>query len=455
MKSARLPPLVCGLQKWNEDRVCWGVDVVRCRKNGLANARFPLPVFCPLDSVQEVREGHLADLTYVKLRKDGRVALLARLPSVGEGWCAKPACAHMLEAGVATWQDFLWSLDATAHVDPSCLAWALRKMEEAWPEEHLAKLSVNALIGLWARNVDLVYLMRTSNNQLDGHGCQRRQTFVDAAGQMRWDHIFVTQLFSNASRRPAWDFVMAAEYCAVARIRQMLAEVPMRYLKFLKTDCLGLQDLPKKYWPAVERLTRLRHPTACRLQVRGRAAAGPPLRAGDPGLAAAAPRLGASRGAGGPLPAGAQSAAHRVARRREDAPCEAHRGAAAGGRRCGAAGNLGLGAQTADHWVRRTVRNGRCQLDWLVIEMDTGLWADVACVALDRGVRVPAHGRFPAAAGGAGQLRWARVEPLKDSDLLRDLCHELTENRRSDERIFQFISWLRVGKPRRCLWPRL
>ena len=124
-------------------------------------------------------------------------------------------------------------------------------MEAAWPEEHLAKLSVNALIGLWARNVDLVYLMRTSNNQLDGNGCQYRQTFVDAAGNTHWDHIFVAQLFSNASHRPAWDFVMAAEYCAVARTRRLLAEVPMRYLKFLKTDCLGFQDLPKKFWPAV------------------------------------------------------------------------------------------------------------------------------------------------------------------------------------------------------------
>ena len=190
------------------------MDVVRCRKNGLANARFPVAVFCPLDSVQEAREGRLADLTYVKLHKNGRVALLSRLPYVGEGWYAKPACT----------------------------------------------LSVNALIGLWARNVDLVYLMRTSNNQLDGNGCQYRQTFVDAAGNTHWDHIFVAQLFSNASRRPAWDFVMAAEYCAVARIRRLLAEVPMRYLKFLKTDCLGLQDLPKKFWPAVERLTRLTHP---------------------------------------------------------------------------------------------------------------------------------------------------------------------------------------------------
>ena len=40
--------------------------------------------------------------------------------------------------------------------------------------------------------------------------------------------------------------------------------------------------------------------------------------------------------------------------------------------------------------------------------------------------------------------------PLKDSDL-QDLAsgyyHELVENQRSDERIFRFIGWLRVGEP--------
>ena len=45
--SPRLPPLVCGLAKCDPDRVCQGVDIVRCRKNALANATFPLPVFCP------------------------------------------------------------------------------------------------------------------------------------------------------------------------------------------------------------------------------------------------------------------------------------------------------------------------------------------------------------------------------------------------------------------------
>ena len=114
-----------------------------------------------------------------------------------------------------------------------------------------------------------------------------------------------------------------------------------------------------------------------------------------------------------------------------------------------AAQNLGLGAQTADHWVRRTVRNGRCQLHWLVIEevtqMDTGLWADVACVALDRGVQFLLMGDFRQLPAVLDSFAGARVErPLKDSDLLQDLaggyCH------RSDERIFQFISWLRVGE---------
>ena len=275
--------------------------------------------------------------------------------------------------------------------------------------------------------------MRTSNNQLDGNGCQYRQTFVDAAGNTHWDHIFVAQLFSNASHRPAWDFVMAAEYCAVARIRQLLAEVPMRYLKFLKTDCLGFQDLPKKFWPAVERLTRLTHPDGTPIyrceqveQLRGRhyepeIAARPPERRGwerveDPVAHCLRGRSLLLTGLPG---AGKTHLARRIVEQLREAGdvvqlvSKTH---------C-AAQNLGLGAQTADHWVRRTVRNGRCQLDWLVIEevtqIDSGLWADVACVALDRGVRFLLLGDFrqlPAVLDSFGGCRVER--PLRDCDLL-------------------------------------
>ena len=86
-----------------------------------------------------------------------------------------------------------------AHVDQESVTQALQQMEAAWPEgeEHYAKLSVNALIGLWARNMNLIYTMRTSNHQFDGSGCQHRELFLDAAGGMHWDHIYVTKLLSN------------------------------------------------------------------------------------------------------------------------------------------------------------------------------------------------------------------------------------------------------------------
>ena len=71
-----------------------------------------------------------------------------------------------------------WSLDATAHVDQQCLEQVLQRMEHNWPEgeEHYAKLAINSLVGLFARNLELVCSMKTS-----GEGCSWRQTFTDAA----------------------------------------------------------------------------------------------------------------------------------------------------------------------------------------------------------------------------------------------------------------------------------
>eukprot|EP00439_Symbiodinium_sp_Y106_P013119 s604_g1.t3 len=153
-------------------RAASGIDVCRCRKNGLANARFPLPVFCPLDCIVPAEEGKLADLMWVTCP-----ATTARA-FVGRGWYAKPICAYMLEAGLAQWQQFKWSLDATAHVDQQCLEQVLQRMEHNWPEgeEHYAKLAINSLVGLFARNLELVCSMKTS-----GEGCSWRQTFTDAA----------------------------------------------------------------------------------------------------------------------------------------------------------------------------------------------------------------------------------------------------------------------------------
>ena len=65
-----------------------------------------LPVFCPLDNIRPAEEGHLADLTFIRKKEDRRAGLVGRLPYIAR---------HL-----------------------------------AWPEgeEHMAKLAVNALIGL-------------------------------------------------------------------------------------------------------------------------------------------------------------------------------------------------------------------------------------------------------------------------------------------------------------------
>ena len=261
VQSPRPPALVCKLAKCDPDRICYGVDVVRCRKNALANATFPLPVFSPWIPWSALGTGTWrTSPTWTCTGTTGRPCSGGSPTWAGAG-TASPRPAYLLETGQATWADFKWSLDATAHVEPRCLAQALEAVEDAWPEgeEHMAKLSVNALIGLWARNQELVYSMRTSNHELDGQGCQWRQTFADAAGKVHWDHIYATELFSNYTLRPLHDYVMAQEHVAVAKIRDHLRKVPPRYVVALKTDCLVFQDLPKKFLPAVRELTARKH----------------------------------------------------------------------------------------------------------------------------------------------------------------------------------------------------
>ena len=55
------------------------LDVVRCRRNGLANAPFPLPILCPADGVEPV-DGVLPDLGFVEGCCDARQSCLNLLP---------------------------------------------------------------------------------------------------------------------------------------------------------------------------------------------------------------------------------------------------------------------------------------------------------------------------------------------------------------------------------------
>ena len=70
-----------------------------CRRNGLANAPFPLPILCPADGVEPV-DGVLPDLGFVEGCCDARQSCLNLLPYVGPGWYPKVSLAAMLDLGV-------------------------------------------------------------------------------------------------------------------------------------------------------------------------------------------------------------------------------------------------------------------------------------------------------------------------------------------------------------------
>ena len=338
----------------------------------------------------------------------------------------------MLEKGIATWNDFAWSL-ATAHVDQESVTQALQQMEAAWPEgeEHYAKLSVNALIGLW-------------------------------------DHIYVTQLLSNRSCRPV--LVMASEYVAVSRIRDALATVPSRYLKAVKTDCVVFQDLPKKFQGLVDGLVRQKHPDGTPVyrceEVKGLEGQYriPRIEAKCPYYCSTAnwkvaedPVLHCLEGEGLLLTGYPGTGKNYLARQVVTALREEWYKVKIITKTHSSVQNFGTQAETADHWARSTVRNGYCNIDWLVAEeithLDTGLWNDIACVSMNRKIKFLLLGdfrQFPAIMdnfAGTPVLR-----ELKHCQLLHDLTggwhHELTENMRSDPGIFDFLTWLRVDEPR-------
>ena len=95
VRSPKLPPLVFEAQGSHREKPYVGVDVVRCRRNGLANAPFPLPILCPADGVEHVEPGRLPDLGYVVPRHaPGRAAAAA----VCGPWLV-PQSFHCRDAG--------------------------------------------------------------------------------------------------------------------------------------------------------------------------------------------------------------------------------------------------------------------------------------------------------------------------------------------------------------------
>ena len=117
--------------------------------------------------------------------------------------------------------------------------------------------------------------------------------------------------------------------------------------------------------------------------------------------------------------------------------------------------NFQMGCETADHWVIKKVQNGDCAgVQYLVVEeasqINVQLWADI-CVARQRGATIICLADFRQFEAIAQNWAGTPVQPhaLQESAMLRELCcsnrFTLTENKRSDPPLFDFIQSLRPG----------
>ena len=104
VESPKVLPNVYQVHAPPEAKELLMLDCVRCRRNALFESAHPLPVFSPLDAIEECVPGTLGDLTFIDkpVRWQGGGSLLTNLPYQGAGWysrvqrngCSTRASAH-------------------------------------------------------------------------------------------------------------------------------------------------------------------------------------------------------------------------------------------------------------------------------------------------------------------------------------------------------------------------
>ena len=458
------------------------LDVIRCRRQALAYSSHEFSVFCALDTIVEHHGTTLGDFNFITRVRDARKCALGKLPFVGQGWYHRCAAEFLLEHGTCGWQDITWTFTSTGRLPADAFRSSLETMEAAWDDQHLAKLSVNSMIGLWAiRNSESLSCI-SSNDMTDGVGRRRLRKFGYGHGKIMNDHIFENGLLDNASMRPIHDQILHTEYLRVAQLVHAIrmCGVPMKCITAVKTDCVNIERYAKKRHRALTEIENLR---LCDLPNATTTADPLCFRVGDvkplngthskphihteppmvrTGWTDLSERLAMAHvlNNGSLLVLGAPGVGKthwvreivRQIEGRVDVIAKCH----------ASCRNFGPEAVTADHWVRKTVRCGRLHAKTVVIEeisqISAYLWNDIAKAAM-MGVRFILMGDF------------AQLDPVLDtwcgaivpdgmlqrSDLLHELTRGmrlvLTENHRSDEALFAFYTGLRVeGSSQSCLF---
>ena len=235
------------LPLWKEGALLM-MDCIRCRRNALYECAVPLPVFSPLDSIEQCNQT-LGDLTFIDAPAPKTTgALIKALPFQGPGWYTLPATQWLLHTGKVTWENCTHKIDASARHPPDYLRNALEVMEKSWSNTEggaaYAKNSINSMIGTFAINSESAWLLRSSRTEDDlkplsnGQACLKIKTDYD--GGSIYDYVLKTTLVDNASFRPIHDLTLHTEATRMAQALAVLEKLgtPLKCIYEFKTDSI-------------------------------------------------------------------------------------------------------------------------------------------------------------------------------------------------------------------------
>ena len=187
------------------------LDIRRCRSNALRQSPFDFPVFSVLDEIVPA-EQRLYDFAYLTKRAPKTPQSLLQSFYQGPGWYPRPMQEAFLHFRICTWQNFKWGFDASGHLDKNMFREPIDRITEAWGDHENGKRGINSAIGLMHIENDYCYSMRTSTEECDElmgqYYCKTKVT-----GLSLWDYIYRTKLHGGGtSYRALHDWIMGIEH---------------------------------------------------------------------------------------------------------------------------------------------------------------------------------------------------------------------------------------------------
>ena len=215
------------------------LDIKRCRKRALEFCADELPIFSPLDEVEEVNY-NLGDFVFVDAPYTNFIRQYGY--SGGKGWVHASLARWLLHVNAIQWKHIKYRLNATAHLPHSCLREPLEIIESCWADPADRELSINSLVGLWVRK-RRSYHVTSSHCELDapeGDSLKRATFYGDDKVIFDWiQQSDVTQ--GPATKYPLWLMVMSVEHTRVGQAIWILEKlgIPRRSLGEFKTDSIA------------------------------------------------------------------------------------------------------------------------------------------------------------------------------------------------------------------------